>query len=293
MIETKMNETINSFIEYQNKFGPIIAKLKEGRSNDRFSDWKGFITVSGPIVYQPEILFIGINPGPGLYNQINHKSNEMRVPFRILTGSGNEYSDEHEYPLSKLIYRSDGKTIALDWFIRDNYEEGTSWYEMKTKKRNGFIENMIKIICNVAGGLRKGDFTKGEKPAWYDTFGKEIMFMNVSPFATDNLSQLQRLQRELKVDEWNDIVKPLRVLIRDSIKPKVIVFVGVSAYRTFMWKYKGDKVFDIPVVVIDRKRGYNSETNLANVAAEIVDKLLCGFEKRKAREDNSLFAILE
>lgn len=50
MIETKMNETISRFIEYQNKFGPIIAKLKEGRSNGRFSDWKGFITVSGPIV---------------------------------------------------------------------------------------------------------------------------------------------------------------------------------------------------------------------------------------------------
>jgi hypothetical protein len=114
---------------------------------------------------------------------------------------------------------------------------------------------------------------KGEKPEWYDTFGKEIMFMNVFPLATDNLNQLSRLKKELGINEWKDIVKPVRTLVRDNIKPKIIVFAGLSAYNNFMWEDKGDQIFDIPVVIIDRKRGYNSEANLSKIASEIVERI--------------------
>ena len=114
-------------------------------------------------------LFMGINPGPGLYNETNYRNNDNKVPFRILTGDSNLYRDESAYPLSRLVYRSDGKTIALDWFTKSNYCEGSSWYELKIKRGNGFVENMLKIICKVAFGLGKGEFVKGEKPEWYDT----------------------------------------------------------------------------------------------------------------------------
>ena len=206
-MENSLDATVSSFIEYQNQFSSIIEKLKEGHQNGRFADWKGVITVNGPVIYQPEILFMGINPGPGLYNETNYRNNDNKVPFRILTGDSNLYRDESAYPLSKLVYRSDGKTIALDWFTKSNYCEGSSWYELKIKRGNGFVENMLKIICKVAFGLGKGEFVKGEKPEWYDTFGKEIMFMNVCPLATDNLNQLSRLKKELGINEWKDIVK--------------------------------------------------------------------------------------
>lgn len=272
-MENSLDATVSSFIEYQNQFSSIIEKLKEGRQNGRFADWKGVITVNGPVIYQPEILFMGINPGPGLYNETNYRNNDNKVPFRILTGDSNLYRDESAYPLSRLVYRSDGKTIALDWFTKSNYCEGSSWYELKIKRGNGFVENMLKIICKVAFGLGKGEFVKGEKPEWYDTFGKDIMFMNVCPLATDNLNQLSRLKKELGINEWKDIVKPVRTLVRDNIKPKIIVFAGISAYNNFMWEDKGDQIFDIPVVIIDRKRGYNSEANLSKIASEIVERI--------------------
>ena len=40
-----------------------------------------------------------------------------------------------------------------------------------------------------------------------------------------------------------------------------------------MWEDKGDQIFDIPVVIIDRKRGYNSEANLSKIASEIVERI--------------------
>ena len=151
-MENSLDATVSSFIEYQNQFSSIIEKLKEGHQNGRFADWKGVITVNGPVIYQPEILFMGINPGPGLYNETNYRNNDNKVPFRILTGDSNLYRDESAYPLSRLVYRSDGKTIALDWFTKSNYCEGSSWYELKIKRGNGFVENMLKIICKVAFG---------------------------------------------------------------------------------------------------------------------------------------------
>ena len=190
-----MNATINGFVEYQNKFSSIIEKLKEGRQKRKFRDWKGLITVNGSVIYQPEILFIGINPGCGFYNEINDKNNTNKVPFRILTENGSCYRCESDYPLSRLVYRADGETIALDWFVKSNYKEDTLWYELKTKERNGFVENMTKVICKVADGWGKGEFVRGEKPEWYDTFVKEIMVMNVFPLATDNQNQLLRLSK--------------------------------------------------------------------------------------------------
>ena len=38
---------------------------------------------------------MGINPGPGLYNETNYRNNDNKVPFRILTGDSNPVSYTH------------------------------------------------------------------------------------------------------------------------------------------------------------------------------------------------------
>lgn len=50
-MENSLDATVSSFIEYQNQFSSIIEKLKEGHQNGRFADWKGVITVNGPVIY--------------------------------------------------------------------------------------------------------------------------------------------------------------------------------------------------------------------------------------------------
>ena len=57
--EKDLNE---GFIAYQNQFKEIVDQLKQNCS----SDWKGFITINGPVQKRPQLLFIGIHPGPGL-----------------------------------------------------------------------------------------------------------------------------------------------------------------------------------------------------------------------------------
>lgn len=55
-MELEENAVIGNFVEYQNKFFSIIEKLKEGTRDGRFKDWKGFITINGPVVFKPELL---------------------------------------------------------------------------------------------------------------------------------------------------------------------------------------------------------------------------------------------
>lgn len=272
-------KTIGEFIEYQNHFKDIIAILKEGYLHGMYKEWKGFIPVNGPVLFNPDILFIGINPGQGLFIEANWEStdNKKIVPFRILTGDDNCYSKEYFFP-NKIKYRTDEKTIELDWFIDGNFKKN-HWWDLNVKEHNNFVRYMINILCKVAE-MRTGEkFQKGKCPDWYNDFGKKIMFMNISPFATTDLSELNKLNKDLQIDEWNDYIKPLRILVRDNIKPKVIVFAGNTASKKFM-RGDGEQLFGIPKITIERKRGWHADKNLSIIACQI-SAYLKSYEKYK------------
>ena len=80
----EMNK-IKEFITYQDSYIKIVEELISGYNKKRYKEWKGFITLDGPVVEQPDILFIGINPGSGLYEETNYgvPNNAKKIPFRI------------------------------------------------------------------------------------------------------------------------------------------------------------------------------------------------------------------
>lgn len=266
------------FIAYQCTYIDVIKELTSGYNNNLYQDWRGFITLDGPIIERPAILFIGINPGPGLYNETNCDSTTRLIPFRIL------YPEKYNSALtldSRLIVfretvkRSDKQTIALDWYTKGNYD-GRLWYEATSK--NSFVGNMIKIICEVARLKYKKPFVKGTRPEWYDNdeFGKNIMHLNLYPIATENTGGLDRILRTLNK---NVSITPLRKLVKE-INPQVIVFEGKRAYDSFMGSDKREELDDliisteysgIPVVAFRRGVGsaWNSSENLNNIAARI------------------------
>ena len=157
-----MENVIEKFIDYQDSYKEVIEELISDKKYHK--DWKGFITLNGPIVEQPDILFIGINPGPGLYNVVKNK-----MPFKILKGGKLDESFFSEnVETIKFIDahpRKDG-TIALDCFTAGNYKDG-KWYNGNYKPRNKFAWNIVTIIHEVAECLKYGKFKECEKPEWY------------------------------------------------------------------------------------------------------------------------------
>lgn len=88
LCETPIHQTLICFIsrkdltwsEIEKKIEPIKDFLEENKNTKYYKVlYKGIITLDSPLVYKPEILFIGINSGEGAYNECNggdHSKNE-------------------------------------------------------------------------------------------------------------------------------------------------------------------------------------------------------------------------
>ncbi|MFI3240826.1 MAG: hypothetical protein R3Y22_09650 [Bacteroidales bacterium] len=252
----------NIFYEYEKSFDKIIEKLIT--LNNPL--WRGFITVNSPIVENPDILFIGINPGDGLFKE------QGKVAFRTTQLYSELFPfDRDDYSVENLKFRDDGQ-IELDYFTDGNYTDGV-WYNCRCK--NQYVSNMLKIISKVAEYKTGEHFIKGVKPKWYDRLGKSVMVMNINPIVTKDVADLKTLMKAINVDNWQDIILPLRILVRDTIKPKTIVFMGVSAYCDFIrdGERKVDRIFGIPHITVNRSYGWGSTAYLESIAKNIVDNI--------------------
>lgn len=270
-----MKNIKDEFIAYQDSFREIIEELINGYNAKprRYNDWKGFITLIGPVVENPEILFIGINPGEGLYYETNPNKilkKDHKMPFRMLENNKykNTFLFNEKIKFREPHYRKDNKTIIeLDCFIDENYREG-HWYDEKLK--NTFPLNMVRIIYNVAKQKYGEKFEKGKKPKWYDDkFGKSIMHLNIYPIATKSTSELRKIIKNLKkseIDVEQQSIAAIKNFVINALKPKVIVFAGKGAYYEFMgdnkkWKGKviSNNINDIPIVAFSRKGAWEIE----------------------------------
>ena len=169
----------------------------------------------------------------------------------------------------------------LDWIIAGRNYEG-EWWHKKRKPHNSFIDNMMKILESYYAITEGKPFQKGKEPEWNGQISEEVMYMNIYPFATENIGQLHKLMKACHVDTWEHIVKPIRVLVKECIKPDVIVFAGKEAYDLFMWKQKetfneniitGKSPFgdNMKVVAFKRSPGYHGDENLKEIGRRVAE----------------------
>lgn len=252
----------NIFYEYEKSFDKIIERLIA--LNNPL--WRGFITINSPIKENPDILFIGINPGDGLSKE------QGRVAFRTTQMYSDNFPfDRDGLSVENLKCRADG-SIELDLFTDGNYDDGI-WYNCRCK--NSYIRNLLKIISKVAEYNTGEHFSKGIKPKWYDRLGKRIMVLNINPIVTKDVADLKTLMKAINVDNWQEIIHPLRILVRDSIKPKTIVFMGIEAYNDFIRNNERESgtIFGIPYITVNRGYGWGSTAYLESIAKKIADNL--------------------
>ena len=277
------NSTLfEKYQEIEEELYPIKDFLEKNKENDKYKMlYKGFITIQSPLIYNPDILFIGINPGQGAF--IENRNNKIEVsPIRLFD--------------SKI-------KVDLDWYKDGNargYSKNKVWYDFKwyeTNQRinNRFVVNMIDVLYKVAKIKFPNDISENNKePFWYKNFGQNIMFTNLYPIATKNTKDLNGIftsfskEPELfshfgkskSVKKWDvqrSFIRKIENLI-ELVEPKAIVCIGTQAFNdlTFTTTKKDEKVFkgkkrDFPVIGFNRSGNWSNLTS--DIAKAIVDEM--------------------
>lgn len=306
-----MEETqlLKKYQEIEGKIVPIKDFLEIKKNTYGYKAYKGIITMQGPLVFNPDILFIGINAGIGAYYVLNQgKNSNNNTPLRMV--------GQDERCFEKLNWYEDGNARG---HFRDKKEEKGwipfSWYQRDKEINNPFTSHMIDLLYEIAKlkfpeEYNKNGYDDNKLPFWYDNFGKSIMCTNLYPIATENTSGLMEIHKNLvkepelqkfwkegrennpATNEWAVrmyFLKRVDELIH-LVQPKVVVFMGISAFNDFMdfknFRDRDQRLVNqkdpiqsskltfgkqmIPVVGFRRDRGWSSRRIIFEIARRIV-----------------------
>ena len=126
----------------------IISVLDDMKSNwDRYPDYLGWFDLNGPIIEHPDILFIGINQGPGRYLQWNWDNWDERQKM-LIGPAKNKLPDD--FP---TLWRS-----RLQWLIPNNARENGG-----TKTREKRISFHIICVNSLSEFTEENTLMKAER----------------------------------------------------------------------------------------------------------------------------------
>ncbi|WP_299577487.1 hypothetical protein [uncultured Sunxiuqinia sp.] len=288
-------ELLEEYSRIEKRIAPIAEFLEKHKNEKAYAGlYKGIITLNSPLVYQPEILFVGINAGEGAYiveNQKKDANNE--TPLRML-GEDQRCFEE------------------LNWFEDGNARGGPDhnrkwhsykWYQRNKKTNNPFSKNMIDMLYEIAKlkyplEYQAQRYDNDKLPFWFEGFGKSIMYTNLYPIATKDIKHLKQVHSNLsretelqehwlqirkndeKINEWTVrrfFIRRVYELI-DLVKPKMIVVMGLSAYNDFLYKTDKGIILNtelkrndarIPVIAFNRKGNWSAR--IPDIVAKIAE----------------------
>jgi len=272
----------DEYLNIEQKLYPIMNFLVENQTNEKYKSlYKGFITIQSPLILNPDILFIGINPGQGASRESKNRGiNE--APVRLFDPKIR----------TDLDWYKDGN--AKGCFIKRKWH-AYKWYEKSEKTNNSFVFNMIEILYKVSE-LKFPDkgIEKNQEPFWYEYFGQNIMFTNLYPISTKDIKDLDHIFKSLskepslkslfgksklirKWDVQRYFIRSIEDLV-ELVKPKTIVCIGTQTFNdfTFTTMKKTAKIFKgkkgkYPVIGFDRSGNWSKLS--PEIAKEIVDEL--------------------
>jgi len=273
------------YSEIERKIQPIVEFLEENKT--KYKDlYKGIITLQSPIVFQPEILFLGVNPGEGAYRVLNNQNSKKKnTPLRMIGKDETFLTELNWYELGNAR----GGWIKEKW---QSYE----WYKRDKVVNNSFPKQMIDLLYEIGKHKYPNEFksvgySNDTEPFWYNTLGKSIMYSNLYPIATTNITDLYKILNSIaKVNQlnllWENQENPNNWDVRkffikltdeliDLVKPKIIVCLGKSAFDDFLFKkhdnnkkvYKSKKN-NISVI------GFSRQGNWSGLLSEVADKIV-------------------
>lgn len=280
------NELLNEIQEVEKRYLPIKAIIENSSAYKEL--YKGIISIQSPIISNPDILFIGINPGEGAFLEKKHKQ-----------------SDKVKYP-SRLTrdYKSADK-IPFDWLkegnARGEFKDSSwvpyKWWNRQKPVNNEFPKGMIDMLYAI--GAEQFDIQQSETPTLFIEKLKEelipkVMYTNVNPIASKTTKELDEIIGEL-VEEpslknhWSH--KPVDKVtskvvknffrqrtfdVINVLKPKVVVCLGNTVYKELCYQSSSAAVHSntyevrgeqYPFVTFSRQGNWSSR--ITKVAKEV------------------------
>ena len=252
----------------EKKYWPYFDLFIENQ--DKYTEFRGGVTLDGYLNYKPDILLLAYNPAHGLHREW-------------------EYKKEHLVNMGERPF-----SIFQRWNARKNGE----WWEIEKKRCNDFPANIIELLFSYEKVLRKDVEHILKTPhKWVGHIEKKIMVLNLYPFGTKDGKKLQSMFKKMIDDsdfternaypaectEWDirkHFVKLMRDFIFTYIKPKCIVCLGKSTISDFTYRefqdlsgglYESNK--DKKIIGINRRGNWTKRAKEAGKkAAEIVSK---------------------
>ncbi|WP_430816387.1 hypothetical protein [Carboxylicivirga sp. RSCT41] len=273
-------ELLKEYTIIENRISEVVdffATHKEEKPYKQF--YKGISTLQSPLIYKPDILFVGINNGDGEYKEA--MNNNKPIPVNACL-DGNE-------PPKEINWFKGGN--ARGRFRKPKEWVSHNWYQRDKKVNNQFPKNMIDLLFEIAKlkyPEANHNYDNISVPFWHDEFGENIMYTNLYPVSTTDTKGLKKVHQALAkeatlkdlwktsqgdekaINEWvvrKYFISSINHLVK-LIEPKVIVCMGMAALNDFTYTvHKGkeivrtERTFDekkIPVVGFSRKGSWNS-----------------------------------
>lgn len=229
-------------LESFNTLKPILDDMKADRS--KYKEYLGWYDLSSPIFSNPDILFVGINHGPGRYKEKGERAifeEEFLTPWR-----------------SELEYTKHG--VA---------REG-NWWDNNSKQKNLFP----KTICELLVMIYKSDYSTISRKEMTSIFNERVMATNLYPMATENKAKLDKLMRKYTLAHQENDIKGLCNAhffnLVELVSPKIVIILGKTMIGELVpeLREKGICYF-----IIDRTRGWHGKNNISRMSETIRNKL--------------------
>ena len=233
----------------------IVTFLDDMKTHwEDFPDYLGWLDLNSLFVPNPDILFIGINPGPGRFilwnrdNWDNHRKTIIDFKKKKLP---------EDYPTP---WRS-----HLQWLLPNNARKEGEWWDNSKPKFNHFPYYMCELLVRIY----RHEYLAHKYPrkVLTDIFEQKVMATNIYPMSTQDLRGLNRLIDTYKKQSGKDIREICHTRLTklmELVKPRCIVFLG-DTVRNELSVCK----LQIPSYCISRKFGWHSKDNIKAMADEI------------------------
>lgn len=243
----ELNEIHRQYLKSFNLIKPILADMK-AHWKDLYPEYMGWMDLGSPIFDHPDILFVGINPGPGRFDLWNYgKPKDL-------------YVIPKDYPTP---WRSE-----LHW-TKDGVAREGKWFDKSSTQKNLFPKTMCELLVRIY----RPDYPDLSREDMTTVFNQRVMTTNLYPMVTKDQAKLDKLIRRYceKTDAMLTMVcrKHLFDLIK-LVSPKVVVLLGkrIGDYlKPYLLKN------EVCFYCIDRTRGWHGKKNIA-LRAEEIRKLL-------------------
>lgn len=230
---------MNTITTWEKEVFEFNTKINNKLQHDEKAEslYYGFDVIDGKIIENPDILFVGINPGQGngeRHYEVKMESNRM------------SYLD---------VFNED---------YREDYKKGYS-----------LAEFAIDIVRNL-------EVKEDEVPNY---LSEKCVKTNLYHIVTDGTSEMNSVFKN--IDSFNDYYNKSNyfcIELIKTIKPKIVIFEGVSAYNPIIqdcceakntWNEKGNlayfKIEDLNAHCIGYKRNNRAGTEID--AKSVADKI--------------------